>query len=671
MAQSYLENYNITEDSIKSISDSYYHDHGILSLMNKPSYQINPFIPLYTEITHHKLKYDPISTGEDVTISKESVLSSGDTRYSFENPNTTFNLDDITISEESVLSSKDKNFNLDVKYMGDLDCHRHRLRFLDDITISEKSVLSSKDTRNSFETPDTILTAVSEVESITNGVENYDLSQLKVEEGRIFNMISLRYKLADSHLTDQPYYRPMTYNQHPNKFIYNYTKGLPHNGDGFVDANEMIKLIEGIQNKDHNLLSKIKLGSNLKLINTSAAWSYDIIGKNSNSYRYSKLPHISSNRMAVQMTELYCMSLCRDIPFSEYKYNDTISDCCSYLNNFPNELSTIGKVDPYNIFRGPMNADLQGSYISQFLYRDINICGFTQKQQYDTFVDNSDSMKKWDTAISAQNGIIKDENPRTRKLPRYIITGRDLAHYVKSDDLCQTFYNTHSILLDMKVPMNPGIAKLPTEDHLIDLGKYDVQATIGMIARNSLLAAWYVKWNSLFLRPEAYGIEVERVYRTNRNKYGVSLELLKNPVLEAIRSKNKSSLLTQVYPEGSPLYPSSPSSHAVVAGACVTALKFFFDMNHEIEVYEPDKNGENLIKTGKIVTIGDELNKLACNLSIGRNWAGVNYYMDTISGLKRGEKVAISCLQELIYKYPMQLSINLCGFNNCIINIHN
>lgn len=105
--------------------------------------------------------------------------------------------------------------------------------------------------------------------------------------------------------------------------------------------------------------------------------------------------------------------------------------------------------------------------------------------------------------------------------------------------------------MDIKAPMNSGIVKLmnsnPIESFFVDM-----QAIINRIGRNALLAAWYVKWNSLFLRPEALAIEVERVYRNNRNTYRISPELLRNPVLEALRSLNGNVLLPQAYPEGAP-----------------------------------------------------------------------------------------------------------------------
>ena len=41
-----------------------------------------------------------------------------------------------------------------------------------------------------------------------------------------------------------------------------------------------------------------------------------------------------------------------------------------------------------------------------------------------------------------------------------------------------------------------------------------------------------------------------------------------------------------------------------------------------------------------------KLNKLAANISIGRNWAGVHYYSDYKESLLMGEEIALGILEE-------------------------
>jgi hypothetical protein len=47
------------------------------------------------------------------------------------------------------------------------------------------------------------------------------------------------------------------------------------------------------------------------------------------------------------------------------------------------------------------------------------------------------------------------------------------------------------------------------------------------------------------------------------------------------------------------------------------------------------------------LTVGDELDKLAWNLAIGRAFAGVQWRSDAEAGLNLGETVAVALLREL------------------------
>jgi hypothetical protein len=113
----------------------------------------------------------------------------------------------------------------------------------------------------------------------------------------------------------------------------------------------------------------------------------------------------------------------------------------------------------------------------------------------------------------------------------------------------------------------------------------------------------------------------------------------------------KSYLLSQAFPEGCPPHPAYGAGHATVAGACVTILKAWFDESFIIlDSKVPDKNGNKLIDyTGpdkNKLTVGGELNKVASNIALGRDWAGVHWRSDGTEGLKLGESIAIGILEE-------------------------
>jgi hypothetical protein len=131
-------------------------------------------------------------------------------------------------------------------------------------------------------------------------------------------------------------------------------------------------------------------------------------------------------------------------------------------------------------------------------------------------------------------------------------------------------------------------------------------------------------------------------------------------VLETILRRGGTYLLPQAYAEGCPAHPSYPAGHAVVAGACATALKVFFDESYEIrKPVEASADGLSLVPyKGLELTVGGELNKLAANISMGRNAAGVHWRSDAMEGLKLGEAVAISLMKE----ERMCLNENYSGF---------
>jgi hypothetical protein len=109
--------------------------------------------------------------------------------------------------------------------------------------------------------------------------------------------------------------------------------------------------------------------------------------------------------------------------------------------------------------------------------------------------------------------------------------------------------------------------------------------------------------------------------------------------------------LPAAYPEGNPQHPSYGEGHGVIAGACVTALKAFF--NESFVIPKPvvaSDDGQTLSSyTGADagqITVGGELNKLANNVALGRDMAGVHWRSDAQQALLLGEAVTISILRD-------------------------
>jgi hypothetical protein len=147
-------------------------------------------------------------------------------------------------------------------------------------------------------------------------------------------------------------------------------------------------------------------------------------------------------------------------------------------------------------------------------------------------------------------------------------------------------------------------------------------------------------------------------------------------------------LLPMAFPEGSPMHPAYGAGHATVAGGCVTMLKAFFEMfedcdSHEERglchkdgsaiIYVPNADGSRLVKDQKFkgkLTIQGELDKLAANISIGRNMAGVHYYSDYYDSLRMGERVAVGILMEQASTYGDGMETAFKSFDGDYISIY-
>jgi len=162
---------------------------------------------------------------------------------------------------------------------------------------------------------------------------------------------------------------------------------------------------------------------------------------------------------------------------------------------------------------------------------------------------------------------------------------------------------------------------------------------------------------------------------TGRRYYEIHPDILNSYAMDETYYRNGTYLLPQAYTEGSPTHPSYPAGHATIAGACVTVLKGCFNEDFVIDSpVEADSTGTQLLPfNGADLTVGDELNKLANNVAIGRDAAGVHYRQDGIQGLVSGEQQAIALLRDesLTLNEAEFGGFNLTKFDGTRINIKN
>jgi hypothetical protein len=126
------------------------------------------------------------------------------------------------------------------------------------------------------------------------------------------------------------------------------------------------------------------------------------------------------------------------------------------------------------------------------------------------------------------------------------------------------------------------------------------------------------------------------------------------------------------YPEGCPTHPPYPAGHATIAGACATVLKAFFKESSVIPdpVMANDDGLSLSLYKGPDLSVGGELNKLAANIALGRDAAGVHWRSDSIEGLKLGEAVAIGIISDLRMTYHEDFpGFSLTKFDGTTITI--
>jgi membrane-associated phospholipid phosphatase len=433
-------------------------------------------------------------------------------------------------------------------------------------------------------------------------------------------------------------------------FIGSYSKGLMHNGLGEVDTEAYETLRRALHSGEPEDFALVPLGGVAKLADPQAALAFQIDGADSHHLGIRVPPAFSSAEEAGEMAELYWQALTRDVPFANYDVDLDIATAAASLSAFSDFRGPKigGKVTPATLFRGNTPGDLAGPYLSQFLWKPVPYGPYSITQTLKPGVAGVQYLTDYATWLDIQNGAAAGTYALD-PLPRYIHNNRTLTAYVHADFSYQAYLNAALTLLATPASLatsNPYRTSA-NQAGFATFGGPDVVDVVAHVACLTLKAAWYQKWSvHRRLRPEAFG---GAIHNTKAGaKYPINAEILDSSVLHAVQTRYGSYLLPMAYPEGSPLHPSYPAGHAAIAGGCVTVLKAFF--NEAAEIPTPvvaSSDGAVLNLYGGSLTVGGELNKLASNIAIGRDAAGVHWRSDGIEGLNLGEAVAIHLLQDL------------------------
>lgn len=447
---------------------------------------------------------------------------------------------------------------------------------------------------------------------------------------------------------------------YPNR-IANFSKCLPHDSLGVVTPSAYNAMLYAIQTKEPSDFDAIPLGGVVKLTDPQAALAYDLQGADVFACGMAPSPTFSSAEWAGEAVELYCMALLRDVNFSDYGISPLATNACTYLNALsdfrgPKQL---GQVTPATLFRGSLSGCIPGPYISQFLYQPFHYGAVPVSQKSRKTTVNADYATDYPSWLSLRNGAatVQPNWPDVR----YMINARDLAEWVHMDALYQGYHHALLYLLGINCPVNIGnpYRNNPTQAGFGTFGAPHILALLPEVSARALKAAWNFKWTvSRRARPEEY---CGRVHLTKTSQANDPLhpDVLNSGVLTDTFAKWGSYLLAQSYVEGCPTHPSYPAGHATVAGACVTLLKAWFDTSGNIpNPVQPSADGSSLDPYVGTLNIQDELHKLACNISSGRNMAGIHYRSDMDESLKLGEDICISVLKDQKLTY----NENFAGF---------
>ncbi len=447
-------------------------------------------------------------------------------------------------------------------------------------------------------------------------------------------------------------------------------------------------MVEAQMHNNQKLLASIPLnpGSQMKLVNPLASLSSVLVGAPQPSLFLAAPPKLSSPSAGADMVENYSMVLARDVPFTSYSSDLIIAKLLdsSHMNS-PDVLSNLlyksnGTFGTKTLFRGMSNDELVGPYISQLLLLNIPMGDLVVAQKYKSLATRiaATGSVEWGVnrqeTIAIQNGLISSLPPLNpiNVSHLYIHNGRSLAEAAHNDGAYQYYYQAAQLLNKLGVKPNPGFPVYPNQNSFITgPNSPDVLCSIGTVTELSLKHAWYWKFQLYRkLRPETFGLWIDNIkfgIVANHKNYDISNVILHNAILSDINLLYGSFTQPLCYPEGAPIHPSYPAGHAVIAGACCTLLKIFYDCNHPwsslpgviagtygpvVGAVQADSTGNNLIAYTDPdyanMTINGEINKLASNVSLGRDWAGVHYRSDGMAGILLGEEIAVKYMEDML-----------------------
>ena len=437
-------------------------------------------------------------------------------------------------------------------------------------------------------------------------------------------------------------------NRYPDRRA-SFVKTLPQNDLGEVDPEAYRQWLAILASGDSARFATAPRDPQAfeRLNNPQATYAIDLVGADAAALSLAPPPSFASPNMAAEMAELYWLALMRDVPFRDYELHPLATAAIADLHAVG-----LGQFTTATLFRGTATGEHRGPRVSQFLWRDLPFGLKTIEQRYRVPSVGQSFVTTFGAWLACQRGARSHDELRFDGDPRYIASYRELVEYVHRDFSFQAFMNAALIILHMGddavlSPTNPYRGS-KTEFGDITFGNKNILALLAAASQLAQKTAYYYKWQvHRRARPELVGGRIE-AQLSGRRSYDLHSALLECEGLARVKLTFGTSLLPQAYPEGCPTHPSYPAAHAVNAGSCATVLKAFFDESYIIpDALEATRDGTRLEPWGaNELTLGGEINKLAANIALARDAAGVHFRSDSIEGLKLGEQVAINFLAD-------------------------
>jgi hypothetical protein len=485
-----------------------------------------------------------------------------------------------------------------------------------------------------------------------------------------------------------------------------WSKVLPHDSLGIVNANAYNTFTKALTSGNFSDFENITVGNpggtngNAQFNGPQTALAFDLEGLDSHATTIPAAPSITSAQTADEGVEHYWAALLRDVNFIDYPNNSVVAQAVTELNKLAYISGSSNNEYPFpvtaqNLFRGQIvkgDGNVQGPYVSQFLLQPTFFGAQPISQMYQTFNPGQNFMTSVAEYQNVESGFPPSASLAFDSTFRHIRNGADLAAYTHVDVLHEAYFIALLVLLGIRAPRNPGNPYIPskTEHGFGALDGADAAATLPEMATRALKAAWFHKWIvNLRQRPEELGALLEaRLSNTAHQPQAAGslhADILNSQAVAQVFSKFGTHLLPQAFPEGAPTHPCYPTGHGTVAGACITALKFFFDGSHAIrpllvaagsDVMQPSSDGLSLVPyTGSdrdSLTINGELSKLAFNISFGHGiHAGIHFRSSTQQSILLGEQLGISILTDRSFGYNEPFKISITKFDNTTVTFNN